>query len=201
MAVVWRLAEGVRQFLGDQLSGKKVRTVSIEQQSPWEHLGIYVPSTREIHMLLDAPDELLTAVSENPKGGLRLGKTARGEQLAWAYGGHDGLVEFHGTGVVDRGADRRARIEFIRASMDQGELCALPSCEVPTMLVDREIILTRALSGATGHIRRVHASGPVRPPSREWEMHATPCDPVLEIQTADGSVCFWRLSEVTFPEP
>ena len=198
LAVVWKLAEGVRQFLGDHLSGKKPRSVSIEMRSEWEHLGIYVPSSGEIHMLLDAPDELLAAVTENPKGGLKLGKTKSGEQLAWAYGGRDGIVKFHGTGVVERAADRRARIEFIRASLEEAELCCLPTCEVPTMLVDREVILSSAVSGANAWIRRVHSEGEVCSRDGGWRITPTPCDPLLELQTADGAVCYWKLSQVTF---
>lgn len=201
MAVVWKLAEGVRQFLGDHLSGKKRRAVSIEQSSELEHLGIYVPSTREIYPLLDAPDELLSAVTENVQwGGLALGKTRGGEQLAWAYGGQTGEVEFRGTGIVERPAERTARIQFIRASLDTGERCSLPACQIPQMLVGLRARLVKAVTPVECAIRAVHAEGKVGPKGHQFRLAATPCDPVLELEVLAGSLAgkclWWKFSDV-----
>lgn len=193
MAVIFRLAEGVNRFLGDHLSGKRRRAVSIEVSAELEQLGIFVPSTREVFSLFDAPEELLQAI-EPGDNGLILGKASTGEQLAWAYGGNDGVVEFRGTGIVEYPADRTARIQSVMASLDTSELCSLPADQVPELLIGRRGKLTCAESGAQAEVLSVHTSGRHGP--SEWKKQASPCDPVLELRTDSGAKCWWHLSKI-----
>lgn len=199
MAVLWKAAEGMRQFLGEHLSGRGRRAVSIELTSDLENLGVYVPSTRQIFRVLDAPDEIAAAIGENPRtGGLSVGRLSSGEQLVLAYGGEAGEIEMRGTGVVGRGADPTAKIQFIRASLASGELCSLECAAIPQMLVGRAVRTLRSAAPLDCEIVKVHTSGLVGPPHGEWKLDATPCNPVLELHALAGKrpPLWWRLSEV-----
>lgn len=121
-AVIWKQAEGVAQLIADYLSGEFQPAVSIEMTATYDNLGVFQPSTRKVFDLLDLPDEILYAISEDEDSGhLMLGKTAAGEQLAWAYGKEDGDVLFRGTGVVAYPADETAKIKEINAAKDADE--------------------------------------------------------------------------------
>lgn len=188
LAVLFKLAEGVNHFLGDHLSGKRPRAVSIEMFSDLENLGIYVPSTREVYSLLDAPDELMAAVSPNDKfGGLALGKTAGGEQLVWAYGGRNGKVNFTGTGITPTPADPTAKIHRILASREgtdrQGEICSLGAEAVPELLVGGRARMKDTLAGDLDcRIDAVATSGRVWAPGHGgYFLNATAENPVLTL--------------------
>lgn len=194
LAALFKLAEGVNRFLGDHLSGKKRKAVSIEVTADLEHMHIYVPGSREIFSLFEAPDEMLEAVEPTDRG-LILGRAVgSGEQLAWAYGGKDGVVEFRGTGIVDVPADRTARIQWVNASREGVELCAMPAARVPELLVGRQARLVKAVSGAVAEVCAVHTDGRHGP--AEWKKAASNCNPLLELRLPSGHRAWWNLADV-----
>lgn len=197
MAVLFKIAEGVNHFLGDQLSSKRPRSVSVEFNCGLENMGIYVPSTREIFSLMEAPEELLGAITENKDfGGLSLGDAPNGERLAWAYGGTDGEVEFRGTGIVQHPADRTARIQSVVAHSKAGDLCSLPAEHLGELLVGKRAKLVKAVSGAVTEILSIHTEGRHGPPGGEWRLEASETDPVAELKTLTGKRTWWRLTDI-----
>jgi len=138
LAVMFKLAQGVSTVMGQHMTGRKTFSVSIEQITDFDNLGIYFPSTQETVMMMDADTETLSAIGESESGGILLGKhPGTGEQLAFAYGGMDGEVDFRGLAVVERGADKKAFIARIEASAGEGlsDLCSVNSSTAAAVLL------------------------------------------------------------------
>lgn len=192
-AVLFKLAEGMNRVIGDHQTSRQPWSVSIEVDATMDNIGIYLPSTREIWPLATVPDDLLDAVSVDPKSrNLVVGK-ARGEQLAFAYGNTGGKLHYRGVGMTPRPAERSARITSIRAE-DGGELFAIAAEQVEEqIIVGAFCTWGRQYRGTISEIKK---DGKMCHPHAGWHIEASESDPALKIYLPDGTLVMKRFSEI-----
>lgn len=191
-AVLFKLAEGMNRVIGDHQTSRQPWSVSIEVDATLDNVGIYQPSTREIWPLATAPDDLLEAVTVDPKSrNLVIGR-ARGEQLAFAYGHTNGKLHYRGVGMTPRPAEKTAKITSITAE-DGSELFAIAAEEV-----NREVIVgaTCTWQHYRGTIHEIKSEGKMAHPTGGWSLEASESDPALKIYLSDGTLVMKRFSEI-----
>ena len=197
VAAIFKQAEGVPKVIGEHQSSSKVWNNSIEIQYPLDEMGLYIPSTREVvNRLADLPPAMKNAVTRDPKTNHLLAGKYRGEQMALAPGGIDGMVEYQGVGMTKFPAEKTAGIDQILASEKEVSGTEMQSAETEEghMLVAVQaeahsmMMFVKGVSFLDAQGRRVWAR--VKEITQEGsvklagcEMQATPENPVLLVRT------------------
>lgn len=122
VSVFYKMAEGVKDMLGNHTSSRQKQSVSIEAGPNMSDMTVYDPRDRSIHSLQEAAELYPKLLSMNKEKGIQIGKVD-GVQFAFAPGGEDGSISFRGVGVTPNPAEKKtAKIIDLRASADD-EIC------------------------------------------------------------------------------
>lgn len=203
-AVIFKQAEGALELLkqADQedRAGRRQWSVSIEcLMKSFEDFGIYIPSERKIVPILEADDDLLSAVSRNKSGQFIIGQY-KGEQLAFAYGGNGGEVIFQGVGYTPTPAEREAEITSVRLSRSDlsGDVMALRASRIDDVASQfvRDTAEEKMLKRFPGaKLEEVVTSGVASLRCSLLRIPASEDDPVLRMRLKDGRPLLMRWSQ------
>ena len=134
VAVFYKMAEGVKDMLGNHISSRQKQSVSIEAGTTMQDMSVYDPRDGSILSMADAMAQYpkLITMHKDAKKGLQIGKVD-GVQFALAAGGDNGSIPFRGVGVTPTPAEvHTARIIDLKACASD-EVCfaamALPEWE------------------------------------------------------------------------
>ena len=116
LAVIYKDAAGVPQWIGSYLGGREKTSVSIEADP--SVVEVLDPSDGEFYTMAEARTRFGSRVVQYKQGhGWVVGKF-EGRQLVQVPGGRDGNVNFFGVGYVQRPAESVARITSFQASRE-----------------------------------------------------------------------------------
>lgn len=197
-AVLWKLAEGMDRVLGQHMASRQDWSVSIEVSADWDNIGIFDPDTRAIYPLVDAPDELLSAVTvDKTSQRLLIGKKANGRQLAFAYGNTAGAVDFRGVGMTPNPAERTAKI--ISMNAEAGNIFTMAAEGVDDKILTGVTCCWPQIGGVrySGKIQEVKREGSMRHPRYGYDMLCTAERPGVKIYTPDGQVVLKYLGDIS----
>lgn len=190
-AVVFKLADGVGRMLGDHLTTKRTQSVSIEVTTHLGNIGLYRPSTDELHSVLEPPDEWLTALRLVKGTAMPAVGELQGERLIVVYGMGE-PVHFRGVGATDRPAERAAKITSVTA--EEGfQQYAIAAEEVPSVLVGRKI---QFRTGREGVVERVEFEGKVKAEGVGFTLKASAEEPVAVVRFANGDRILRRVNSL-----
>lgn len=116
IAVLWKMAEGNRELLGNHMSSRQKTSVSIEVGTTAADLHVYDPADKSIITMEEAAQAWPGLVTRDKKRGLQIG-AIEGRQFAFAAGGANGSVPFRGYGYVPNPAEQKtAKVIDLAAS-------------------------------------------------------------------------------------
>lgn len=191
IAVVAKIATGVRNLLGNHQSNRQKQSVSIEAGTSMADMWVYDPSDRSIIDMDAALEKWPKLLKKDEKNGWQIGK-ADGVQLAFACGGIDQKIPFSGVGYVPNPAEwRTAKIIDIAASeLPDGCIAAMA---MPDWMPGEPVRWLPIISGrdaGRGIIREVICEGSHT--RHGMTMAASLADPLLDIEIAGKSYCVLR---------
>ena len=177
-AVVWKLADGVDEILGNHLASREKQGVSIELSTGMDNLTVYRPSTNEMFPYLDLPEAWMPALKAVPgRKRPRVGKLD-GEQLLVIYGGGGQRINFRGTAMTPDPAERFAgttnyAAEITSVNAEADEVMSVNAEAVPQLLCGERMFF--ASTGRYGRVASVITEGDAGP------HRATRANPVLKV--------------------
>ena len=183
VAVIYKMAEGVKDLLGNHSSARQKTNVSIEVATTRADLWVYDPRDGLI-LSMDAARELYPKLlTTHPENGLQIGKVD-GVQFALAAGGENQSVPFRGVGYTPNPAEAKtARIIELKASLPD-EVC-FAAMAIPEWESGDPVAWNKAIYGhdaGCGTVMEVVMHGSVT--RHGMTKTATPADPLLDIKVA-----------------
>lgn len=179
VAVLYKAAEGVKDFLGNHASARQKQNVSIEVATKYSDLWVYDPRDRSILTTEAAAAAYPKLFSVHKERGIQIGKVDN-VQFAFAAGGEGNPVPFRGVGYTPQPAEgKTARIIDLHAASDDICFAALampewePGCEVQWQRI-------HALDAGQGTVMEVITEGVCH--RHGMHLIATVADPLLDIR-------------------
>lgn len=178
-AVVFKLAEGVDEMLGNHLASREKQGVSIEVFTTLDNLTVLRPSTNEMFPYLDLPEAWAGALKKVP--GRTRPRVAKldGEQLIVVYGGMGKPINFRGAAMTPDPAEKfagtntyAAEITSVNAENADLEIMAVAAESVPQLLCGERIRFDTGRYGIVSGVITEGVGGPHR---------AKPGNPVLRV--------------------
>lgn len=183
VAVIYKMAEGVKDLLGNHASARQKTNVSIEVATTRADLWVYDPRDGSIVSLADAARLYPKLLTNDPEKGLQIGKVD-GVQFALAAGGEDRFVPFRGVGYTPNPAEAKtARIIDLKAALpDEIRFAAMA---MPDWEPGDPVAWSKALYGhdaGEGTVMEVVMHGSHT--RHGMTKTASPADPLLDIKVA-----------------
>lgn len=180
VAVFHKLAEGVKDLLGNHTSARQKTSVSIESAPAMSDLWVYDPRDGSIISMQQAMEQYPKLITMHQEKGLQIGKVD-GVQFALAAGGEAGRVPLRGVGYTPNPAERvTAKIIDLKASSED-EVCfaaiAMPEWQ-PGMAVRWPVMLD-GMAGQ-GTVVDVIPEGAIT--RHGMTKRGCPADPLLDIK-------------------
>lgn len=181
VAVFYKMAEGVKDMLGNHITSRQKQSVSIEAGTTMADMGVYDPRDSSILSIAEAAEKYPKLLSIHKEKGLQIGKVD-GVQFALAAGRENGTIPFRGVGVTPKPAEKTtARIIDLKASASD-EIC-FAAMALPDMEPGVQVTWAKAIYGSdagSGTVMEVIISG-------SHTLHgmtktATEADPLLDIK-------------------
>ncbi|GEM_PF-1612160 len=193
-AVVFKLAEGVPGLLGKHVTSREKQSVSIENITTLNNIGLWLASKPDVIVPLLDPGDYADAVSIKDNK-VSVGKV-NGEQAVMVYGLNGRPTSLRGVGVTPRPAERVAKITSVNAEenvteLDGGSLHAMAAETHAGTLEGTEV---RFRTGRRGIIREVFTDGIAR--LGGLRVSASAENPALRIEMPDRRSVLCPLKDV-----
>lgn len=161
VAVLFKTSEGMPKMLGEHTSARRKWSTSIETEATMANTGVFRRSTGELYGPQNLPPEFAAAISRED-GQVKLGQID-GEQLAWALGVEDGVVDFAGVAMTPTPAEKTAKITDLKAREEDPIIRVAATAQEPTLPVrlKQTVRWQRLLPGDPGRglVEEIHVDG------------------------------------------
>jgi len=183
VAVFYKMAEGVKDMLGNHVSARQKQAVSIEAGTTMADMAVFDPRDNSIMSVAAAVEKYPKLLSVHKERGLQIGKVDN-VQFALAAGGENGTIPFRGVGVTPNPAEKTtAKIIDLKACADD-EIC-FAAMALPEWEPGADVVWNKALYGhdaGKGTVMEVIVSGSHT--RHNMTKTATESDPLLDIKVS-----------------